>query len=90
MGEREAPGLDLAAVEVALELDCRGLRCPLPVIRLANNLPDVEIGAVVAVVADDPASRPDMPAWCRMRRQEYLGEDTAPDGVPRYLVRRVR
>ncbi len=73
---------------VALELDCRGRMCPLPVIDLARALPDVEVGQVVAVVADDVAARVDVPAWCRMRRQEYVGEDAAPDGVPRYLVRR--
>ena len=36
-----------------------------------------------------PAARVDVPAWCRMRGQEYVGEDTADDGVPRYVVRRV-
>ena len=73
-----------------LELDCRGLRCPLPVIRLANNIADVAVGQTVAVVADDAAARSDVPAWCRMRRQEYVGEDVADDGVPRYVVRRLR
>ena len=31
----------------------------------------------------------DVPAWCRMRGQEYVGEEPADDGVPRYLVRRL-
>jgi TusA-related sulfurtransferase len=75
---------------VALELDCRGLRCPLPVIRLANAIGDVPLGGVVAVVAGDQAARTDVPAWCRMRGQEYAGADVAEDGVPRYLVRRLR
>ncbi len=44
---------------------------------------------MLAVVADDAAARHDVPAWCRMRAQEYAGEDTAEDGVPRYLVRRL-
>ncbi len=43
----------------------------------------------MAVVADDPAARYDVPAWCRMRQQEYLGEERADDGTPRYLVRRL-
>jgi len=73
----------------ALELDCRGQVCPMPVIELARRINDVEVGELVAVVADDPAARHDVPAWCRMREQEYAGEDTAPDGTPRYLVRRI-
>ena len=70
-------------------VDARGLRCPLPIIRLANNIGDVPVGGTLAVVAEDPAARTDVPAWCRMRGQEFLGEDVTDDGVPRYRVRRV-
>lgn len=73
----------------SLELDCRGKRCPLPVIELAKHLEDVEVGELLAVVSDDVAAGTDIPAWCRMRSQEYAGEDAADDGVPRYLVRRL-
>jgi len=76
-------------VEPDLELDCRGKRCPQPIIELARHIGDVEVGEVVAVVAEDPAARPDVQAWCRMRRQEYVGESAAEDGVPVYLVRRL-
>ena len=72
-----------------LELDCRGVRCPLPIIRLAQRIGEVAVGGVVAVVADDPAARPDVAAWCRMREHEYLGESVADDGVPAYAVRRL-
>ena len=56
-----------------VELDCLGRRCPLPVIALAKRLPQVEIGTVIRVLADDPAAAADIPAWCRMRSQEFLG-----------------
>ncbi len=54
-------------------LDCRGQRCPLPVIALARRLPGLTLGAVLRVLADDPAAANDIPAWCRLRGQEYLG-----------------
>jgi tRNA 2-thiouridine synthesizing protein A len=74
--------------EVALELDCRDLPCPMPVIELARHLTDVEVGQLLAVVAHDPAAAVDVPAWCRMKQQEYVGADAAADGAPRYVVRR--
>jgi TusA-related sulfurtransferase len=77
-------------VEADLELDCRGQRCPLPVIRLANNIGDVPVGGTLALIADDPAARPDVQAWCRMRGHEYAGETVTSDGVPVFLVRRIR
>ena len=72
----------------ALVLDCRGKPCPLPVIELARHVADVAVGEVIAVDSDDVAAAVDVPAWCRMRDQEYVGRETADDGVPRYLVRR--
>jgi TusA-related sulfurtransferase len=57
------------------------------VIELARRIGDVEPGAVIGVLADDPAARVDIPAWCRMRRQEYLGAADGA-GAPLYLVRR--
>jgi tRNA 2-thiouridine synthesizing protein A len=74
---------------VDLELDCRGMLCPQPVIELAKRFAEVEVGDTVAVVSTDAAAAYDVPAWCRMRAQAYLGEDLADDGVPRYLVRRL-
>jgi tRNA 2-thiouridine synthesizing protein A len=75
-------------VTPAVEVDCRDLPCPRPIIELTKALPGVAVGDLLAVVARDPAARHEVPAWCRMRGQEYLGADTAVDGVARYLVRR--
>jgi tRNA 2-thiouridine synthesizing protein A len=72
-----------------LELDCRELLCPRPVIELTKRIAEIAIGQVVAVAATDAAAAYDVPAWCRMRGQEYLGSEPAADGVPRYLVRRL-
>ena len=73
-----------------IELDCRGLRCPLPVIELAKSFPDLGVGDEIAVVSTDAAARVDIQAWCRMRDQEYVGEDVADDGTPRFVVRKIR
>ena len=75
--------------EIVLELDCRTLPCPMPVIELARHLGDVRVGELLAVVAMDAAAEVDVPAWCRMKGQEYVGADVAPDGCPRYVVRRL-
>ena len=74
---------------MTLELDCRGQVCPMPVITLAKAVADLEVGDTVALLADDPAAAVDVPAWCRMKGQEYVGEDTAADGSPRFTVRKL-
>ena len=72
-----------------VEIDCRGMACPRPVIELAKAVEQVEVGDTVGLVADDPAAVVDVQAWCRMRTQEYAGSRTAEDGVPVYLVRKL-
>ena len=66
-------GTDNGAAGTAKILDCLGQKCPLPVIALAKQIRHVGIGEVVRVLADDPAAANDIPAWCRMKEQEYLG-----------------
>jgi tRNA 2-thiouridine synthesizing protein A len=75
--------------DVALELDCRGMRCPRPIIELARHVGDVAVGEVVGVASTDAAARADVPAWCRMRGHDYVGEAAAEDGTPLFLVRRL-
>ena len=72
-----------------LRLDCLGQLCPLPIIELARRIGDVPVGELVVVVSDDPAAASDVPAWCRMRGQQYAGTRDEPVGTA-YLVRRVR
>ena len=66
----------------AVEVDARGLRCPLPVIRLAAAARGAAPGTVITVLATDPAARHDVPAWCRMRRHELreVTDEVADDG----------
>lgn len=73
--------------EDTVVVDALGRRCPVPVIELAKVIGDVPLGGTVRVLADDEAARLDIPAWCDMRDQEYLGEEPAPGGTA-YLIRR--
>ncbi|MGN6636790.1 MAG: sulfurtransferase TusA family protein [Oryzihumus sp.] len=63
-----------------VEVDARGLRCPLPVIRLAAAARDAAPGTQVVVLATDPAARHDVPAWCRMRGHTLAEVREAADG----------
>ncbi|MEV5018278.1 cysteine desulfurase/sulfurtransferase TusA family protein [Streptomyces sp. NPDC053780] len=71
-----------------LVVDAIGRRCPIPVIELAKVIGDVPVGGTVRVLSDDEAARLDIPAWCEMRGQEYVGEEREERGTA-YLVRRI-
>ncbi|MER7315629.1 MULTISPECIES: cysteine desulfurase/sulfurtransferase TusA family protein [Streptomyces] len=76
------------APSASLVVDSLGRRCPVPVIELAKVIGEVPVGATVTVLADDEAARLDIPAWCEMREQEYVGEEPADRGSA-YVVRRL-
>ncbi len=69
-------------------LDERGRPCPLPVIAMAKAAKSAHGSPVIAVLADDPGARYDIPAWCRMIGATYLGEISVPDdkGGSAYVV----
>ncbi len=53
-------------------LDCRGTYCPMPVIRLREEIDRIVPGQVVRILATDPASVQDMPAFARNTGHELL------------------
>jgi tRNA 2-thiouridine synthesizing protein A len=55
-----------------LTIDALGRKCPIPIIMLAEQIRDVPVGAVIAVLADDPAAYADVPAWCGMKSHELV------------------
>ncbi|KUO22928.1 cysteine desulfurase [Streptomyces dysideae] len=83
-----APTPSTAVEEEALVVDALGKRCPVPVIELAKVIGEVPVGGTVRVLSDDEAARLDIPAWCAMREQEYVGEEPAERGSA-YVVRRL-
>ncbi|KIE24024.1 cysteine desulfurase [Streptomyces sp. MUSC 125] len=83
-----APAPAVTVADDVIAVDALGKRCPVPVIELAKIFGDVPVGGTVRVLSDDEAARLDIPAWCEMRGQEYVGEEPAPRGTA-YLVRRV-
>jgi len=70
-------------------LDCRGLLCPLPVIKLSKAIKGIKVGEVVEMLATDPGSVPDMEAFQTQTGHEIVSSGLE-SGVYRFLVRRTR
>ncbi|WP_371672021.1 cysteine desulfurase/sulfurtransferase TusA family protein [Streptomyces sp. NBC_00289] len=83
-----APAPETVVRDDVLVVDALGKRCPIPVIELAKVIGDVPVGGRIRVLSDDEAARLDIPAWCQMRAQEYVGEEPADQGSA-YVVRRL-
>jgi tRNA 2-thiouridine synthesizing protein A len=55
-----------------ITIDALGRKCPIPIILLAQQVGDVPVGAVIAVLADDPAAYSDIPAWCGLKSHDCV------------------
>lgn len=83
--ERVEQGVAQAA---SRSVDARGQSCPGPLVTLARALRDVPAGEVVELLATDPGSWSDVPAWARLTGNELLGRERGEDGVFRYRIRK--
>jgi tRNA 2-thiouridine synthesizing protein A len=71
----------------ALVLDALGKKCPIPIIMLADKIREIPVGQTIEVLADDPAAKSDLPAWCALKSQEFVSAADLPVGWS-FLVRR--
>ena len=67
-------------------LDCRGLSCPMPVLKTKKTISKMESGQVLEILSTDPGTKNDMPSFASRGGHEYLGEKED-DGFIRFYVK---
>ena len=54
-------------------LDCFGLLCPMPIIKLAQKIKELKPGEILELISTDEGIKEDAPAWCEATGNEFLG-----------------
>lgn len=67
------------------KLDCFGLLCPMPIIQTEKKLKEMKIGEILEVTSTDKGIKEDMPAWCRLTGQEFLGLEEEGELIKVYI-----
>ena len=78
----DAPSIDL-------ELDLKGLLCPMPMVKVSQSIKDVPVGGVIRAVATDAGSMADIPAWAKSTGNEIISAEKM-DGEFVFLVKRLK
>lgn len=60
-------------METDYTIDTVGRFCPVPIIETANRMKEMKPGETLTVISDDPGIKNDMPNWCSMTGNEFLG-----------------
>ena len=61
-------------MQVDQSLDCKGLSCPMPIIRLSKAAKSMQSGEVLEMIASDAGAKADVPAWCSKTGNTLLEE----------------
>lgn len=79
----------MAAIQADQVLDCSGMLCPIPVVKTAKAIKQIEIGQVLQLIATDPGAPPDMDAWSKQTGHELL-ESSEENGKFIFYFRRTK
>jgi len=85
--QRPAPSTAPAPSSGARVVDCRGLSCPWPSMKLAKAIVDVAPGGLLEVLATDPGAPADLDAFSK-RTGHRVVERSESGGVLRFVVQR--
>ena len=66
-------------------LDCVGLYCPMPIVKTAEKIKELQAGQVLEVLSDDRGIKEDMPAWCRATGHQFLGVEQTGKEIKVYV-----
>jgi len=55
----------MADYTIVKTLDYKGLACPMPVVKISQQIGSVAVGEVIEVLTTDPGSLADFPAWAK-------------------------
>jgi tRNA 2-thiouridine synthesizing protein A len=55
-----------------VQLECTGLNCPMPIVRISQAIKKMPSGQTLEVTADDPAFGADVRAWVTKMGHELL------------------
>lgn len=77
VSEGEIPVLTEALCSAADQrLDALGLRCPEPVMMVRLEIRNMQEGQSLLIEADDPATKRDIPSFCRFMDHTLVAQQT--------------
>jgi TusA-related sulfurtransferase len=68
-------------------LDTKGLLCPMPIVKLAKAMKELQPSQVILLEATDPGAVPDVLAWSKNTGNPVLAQETV-DKVMRFWIQK--
>lgn len=75
-------------MEINKTLDCKGLSCPMPMMKLSKAMKELNSGEVLEMLGTDPGTKSDLPNWCKKTGNELLVQEDIEGGVTRAVIKK--
>ncbi len=79
--------IDTSTIEVAQELDCVGMFCPMPIYKASIAMKGLQAGQVLKVLSTDLGSVADFPSFARQAQHDLIATDEQ-DGIHIFFIRK--
>jgi tRNA 2-thiouridine synthesizing protein A len=67
-------------------LDCRGLSCPMPLLKTKKAMGKMTSGQIIEILGTDPGTKNDLPGFANKAGHTYLGEKED-EGFTRFYLK---
>ncbi|KAA0794318.1 hypothetical protein EXW45_04015 [Bacillus wiedmannii] len=73
------------SIKVDMSLDCKGLACPMPIVKTKKAMEGLTSGQVIEVQATDKGSTVDIQSWASKVGHQYIGTKHEGDLLMHYV-----
>ncbi|TAL30133.1 MAG: sulfurtransferase TusA family protein [Spirochaetes bacterium] len=59
-------------IKIDVKMDLKGLACPMPVVKVSQQIKKMKVGEVIEAETTDPGAHADFPAWAKSSGNELV------------------
>ena len=75
-------------INVSVTLDLKGVKCPMPVIKVSQQIKKIDVGQVLVAETTDPGAHADFPAWAKTSGNEIVKVEKG--DVSKFYIKRIK
>ena len=77
----------MSEIKADINMDLKGVACPMPVIKVSQQIKKMQIGQVLAAETTDPGAHADFPAWAKTTGNEIVATEKK-DSVTIFFIKK--
>jgi tRNA 2-thiouridine synthesizing protein A len=74
-------------IDPDISLDLKGLACPVPMVKVNENISKIKEGKILKAVTSDPGSLADLPSWAKSTGNKIIRIDKGKKQFTFYIKR---